>query len=504
MSRTKKFFYNSISACIFQIVTMVMGFIIPRILLKVYGSEINGLVSSILQFIAYFALVEAGLGGSAIYAMYKPLAEQNHKSISAIVNAARNFYRFSGYIFAILTIGLAIVYPIFIKTEMLMPVEVGILVFLLGTSGTIDFFVLSKYRVLLTADQKLYIISIASTITLIVNTIIIIICAHYKLHIVLLRLFALSGIFLRSIMLWLYVKKNYSFLNYKEPPDNSSLSKRWDVVYLQVLGSIQTGAPIVLATIFTSLKMVSVYAIFNMVMSGISGIVGIFAGGLSASFGDVIARNDQYVLQKAYKEFEFIYYLLISIIYSITLVMIMPFIRIYTEGITDVNYDLPLIGLLLTINGLLHNIKTPQGMLVISAGLYKETRIQTSIQGFITVIVGISLSPVFGLVGVVIGPILSNIYRIIDLLFFIPKNVTKLPVSGTMYRIIRIFASVILTSFALLFIDNNPQNYLEFFKSAIATSIWSVFIVMIIGVLFDRREFMNVLVRVRSLLGLSK
>ena len=50
--------------------------------------------------------------------------------------------------------------------------------------------------------------------------------------------------------------------------------------------------------------MVSVYSIFNMVVAGISGIVGIFTSGLSASFGDVIVRNEQTVLQKAYQEFE--------------------------------------------------------------------------------------------------------------------------------------------------------------------------------------------------------
>ena len=62
-------------------------------MLKYYGSEINGLVSSINQFIVYFNLVEAGLSGAAIYALYKPLAENNHKAINSIVSAARNFIR---------------------------------------------------------------------------------------------------------------------------------------------------------------------------------------------------------------------------------------------------------------------------------------------------------------------------------------------------------------------------------------------------------------------------
>ena len=66
MNRTKKFLYNSISTAFYQMVVMIAGFITPRFMLINYGSEINGLVSSINQFITYFNLVEAGLGSAAV------------------------------------------------------------------------------------------------------------------------------------------------------------------------------------------------------------------------------------------------------------------------------------------------------------------------------------------------------------------------------------------------------------------------------------------------------
>ena len=69
MTRTKKFIYNTIATALLQIVNMAVGFILPKIMLVYYGSEINGLVSSITQFITYFSLVEAGLSSAAIYAL---------------------------------------------------------------------------------------------------------------------------------------------------------------------------------------------------------------------------------------------------------------------------------------------------------------------------------------------------------------------------------------------------------------------------------------------------
>ena len=91
MSRTKHFFYNTLSTALLQLLTLLAGFIVPKTMLVYYGSEINGLISSILQFIAYFNLVEAGLSGAAIYALYNPLAQNDQGSINGIVSAAKRF-----------------------------------------------------------------------------------------------------------------------------------------------------------------------------------------------------------------------------------------------------------------------------------------------------------------------------------------------------------------------------------------------------------------------------
>ena len=236
-----------------------------------------------------------------------------------MLSATNRFYILSGYIFVALTLGLALIYPAFVKTAELSPFSVGALVLILGVSGALEFFTMAKYRALLTADQKLYMISLASIVAIVLNTVIIVLLAYSGASIVILRLVALFSVFARSIILYVYVRFNYKYINYKETPNNEALNKRWDALYLQILGAVHTGAPVIIATIFTSLQMVSVYSIFNMVVAGISGIVGIFTSGLSASFGDVIVRNEQAILQKAYQEFELMFYALISWAFSCTM-----------------------------------------------------------------------------------------------------------------------------------------------------------------------------------------
>lgn len=500
MSRTKKFFYNSISSAILQIVTMLVGLIIPRIMLQYYGSEINGLVSSINQFIIYFNVVEAGLAGAATYALYKPLVDNDYNTINSVVAAAKKFYTKSGYIFVSLVLGLSIIYPSFVKSNIISSTSVSMLVLILGVNGALEFFTLSKYRVLLTADQKAYVISLASIAQIILNTFIIIVLSVFSVNIVLVRAVALLAIFLRSFILMIYVKKNYKYIDYNVKPYYESLSKRWDALYLQILGSIQTGLPVILATIFTNLQNVSIYSIYNMILSGINGILSIFINGLSSLFGDIIARGEYKTLQKAYDEFEFSYYIIITIVYSISILTIMPFIRIYTNGITDVDYDIPLLGFFFVLNGLLYNIKTPQGMLIIAAGMYKETRVQSTIQAIIMVVFGLILAPKYGLIGILIASCLSNLYRDIDLCFFVPKNITGLSVKNTIFRVCLIILEIMCICIPFTFINIEVKNIFNWCLFASIIFIYSILVVCLFGIIFYKKQFKNTLIRIKLMI----
>ena len=496
MSRTKKFLYNTTSSALLQIVTLIVGLITPRIMLRVYGSEVNGLISSITQFISYFNLVEAGLSGATVYALYKPLAQQNHAEINSVVTAAKKFYQQAGYIFVALTFVMALAYPLYISSESLGRWEIAALVLILGVNGALEFFTLSKYRALLTADQHTYIISLVSIIQIIVNTTLICSFALLNANIVLTRFIALFSIFLRSAILMIYCKRKYKYLDYSVTPNFKSLDKRWDALILQILGVVHTGAPVVLITlILKDLKIVSVYSIFNMVIAGIGNVLSVFTRGTAASFGDVIAKKETKTLQKTYKEFEFLYYLFITVVYTITFATIMPFVNIYTRNVTDVNYNVPILGFLFVLNGLMYSIKTPQGMLVISAGLYKETKVQTITQALIAVVGGLVLAPMFGIAGIMVACLLSNIYRDIDLLFFIPKNVTKTPVKDTAIRIARIFLCVVISLIPTYFITYKPETLLSWAIFAAIIGVWSCIVAFTVNFIFDRQEFINVLRR---------
>ena len=90
--RSKKAIYNIITNLILQLVVIVYGFVIPKIIIQSFGSSVNGLVSSITQFLAYITLLESGVGPVVKAALYKPLAKKDNKEIANILNASEKFF----------------------------------------------------------------------------------------------------------------------------------------------------------------------------------------------------------------------------------------------------------------------------------------------------------------------------------------------------------------------------------------------------------------------------
>lgn len=487
MNRTKKYIYNISFSAALHLASILSGFIIPRTILQSYGSEMNGIISSVNQFISYFSIVEAGLGGAAMYALYKPLANKDYPAMNGIVSAAKKLYNQTGYIFASMVLGLALLFPHFTENNSLLSYEMGLLVVVLGLKGVLEFFTLAKYRVLLDADQKTYVIAIATIVHLFTYTMIVAILAHYHTNIIVLKAVSLCSVYLRSLILMMYVKRKYPSVNYNAQPDRQSMDKRWDVLYIQLLNTVLGATPgVVIAVVIRDFKLASVYSVFYLVVAGVSGILTSFKTGLSAAFGDLIARNAEKTIKKAYTSFEYLYYALLTVACSTMLITIMPFIRIYTRGIVDTNYDIPLLGVLFTINCLQINIMTPQRMLINSAGIYREMRGQTTTEAVLAIISETVLGYFYGVSGIVTGYIIAETYRAIYLLSYIPRNITKTRVKDSVIRQAMVYMAVALNGLLLHHIPYVPTNYLTWFNYALVVACVTGIITGIMWFLFDK------------------
>ena len=115
--RKKKALYSIVTNLILQLVVIIYGFIVPKIIISHFGSDVNGLISSITQFLAYITLLESGFGPVVKSALYKPIANKNKSEIANILKTAERFFRKIAIIFIAYIIILCFIYPIIISNK---------------------------------------------------------------------------------------------------------------------------------------------------------------------------------------------------------------------------------------------------------------------------------------------------------------------------------------------------------------------------------------------------
>ena len=113
----KKIFYNITSSLVMEVVSVICAFILPRMIISDFGSEYNGMVSSITQFLSVVTLLRSGVGGVTKAALYKPLAENDTYKLSIIVKSTERFMRRIVFIFIAFLLIFASLYPLLVSNE---------------------------------------------------------------------------------------------------------------------------------------------------------------------------------------------------------------------------------------------------------------------------------------------------------------------------------------------------------------------------------------------------
>ena len=169
--RSRKALKNILANLILQITVALSGLILPRFFIIAYGSAMNGMIVSVTQFISYLALVEAGVSAASIVGLYKPLADNNIDEINRILSATKRFYYRSGIAYVLLLVFLVVLYPMLVQNQ-IQPGITRFMIIILATSNLVDYLFLGKYKVLLMANQKGYVMMLVQTLGTVLNTVI--------------------------------------------------------------------------------------------------------------------------------------------------------------------------------------------------------------------------------------------------------------------------------------------------------------------------------------------
>lgn len=401
--------WNAASSLLLQLVTILSGFIIPRLILDAFGSEVNGLISSLNQFLNYVTILEGGLSSVILANLYKPLFEKDMAKVSSVLKTTQNFYRKLAYIFIFYTVIVALLYPILFQVSFTYEYVVS-LTFILSIQIFIQYNFSISWKLLFNADKKVYLVSFIQICLILLNTILFAVLIPIFPNIHFLK-FVTAGVFLLQPLLYRRFVKKYYEIDLQAKADSNLLKSRWDGFGISIATFIHKNTDVAILTFFTNLSTVSIYSVYFLVVNGLRSIITSFSAGITPTIGQLYAKNNQEELNRMFDFYEFIIFFGTFLCFTVGTLLVTPFVLLYTKNVTDVSYRQPLFGVLLLLSEAVFCLKEPFVNLAYSAGKFKDIRKHAYIEAGLNIVLSILLVQRFGLIGVAIGTLVAMSYR---------------------------------------------------------------------------------------------
>ena len=488
--RSKKAIFNILTNLFLQLIVILYGFIVPKIIISNFGSNVNGLIASITQFLAYIALLESGFGPVVKAALYKPIANKNKNEIEGILKSSEKFFRTIAKIFIIYILVLCILYPLIVKSNFDY-IYTASLIIIISISTFAEYYFGMTYKLYLQANQKNYVISIIQIFTYILSITFIVILVKFDISIHLVKLISGLIFVLRPLMQNMYIKKKYN-ISLKNSSSNYKIAQKWDGLAQHIAFVIHKNTDITILTLFSNLSSVSVYAVYNMIVTGINSIIRIFSESITSGFGDMIAKGENENLNRKFNMYEVMYFSISTVLFTCAILLIVPFVTLYTKGIVDADYVQHGFGHLLVISEFIWAIRLPYNSLVLAAGHFKQTKIGAWVECIVNILLSIILVRRYGLIGVAIGTTVAMTIRSIEIINYVNKNILKRTLLCSVKKILLIIIETLIIVFVCRFIPYlSNTNYINWIVNGIITFSIACLIVLTINVLIFKSEYIE-------------
>lgn len=419
--RSRNTRYNLLFGIFSQVVSIILGIILPRLFLTNYGSEINGLLSSVAQIYAYIALVEAGIGTASLQALYRTVGKKDKHGTNSILAAINNYYKRTGIIYLLCIFVFATIYPFLVRSD-IPRVTIILVIIFNGLGNVVNFFFQGKYKLLLQAEGKNYIITNLNTVIHVATNVakIFFVAAGFDIVVVQLSAFAVN--LLQMIYISWYIKKRYAWIDLSVTPDYTSIAQSKNVIIHQLSGLVFNNTDTIILTFICGLKAVSVYSMYVLLFGMVSTFLNTVTDSVSFVFGQTYHTDrKQYV--RILELYELYYMALVFALYAVASCFILPFLFIYTRGVTDIEYINAYLPYLFVSTYLLSCGRKSSNLTINFAEHFRLTQWRSILEAIINIVVSLACVFKFGIYGVLFGTIAALLYRTNDMIIYANKKI---------------------------------------------------------------------------------
>ncbi|WP_342473074.1 hypothetical protein MHH70_08530 [Metasolibacillus sp. FSL H7-0170] len=447
--RSKKTAINFIVNAASLPITALLGLWLTQLTITEYGSDINGLNVVITQIITVMLLLEAGLGVAINSKLYKPYVEGEKSAINALLSASKNVFRYIAVILAVIAFLISLFLPQYLKTTV--ATDIILILFLMAIIPTVVYiFFTMRYKPLYDVSQSEYVLSLVNIVTNVLGQIAAIISIYLHSDITIVRFWIMFFLVVRSIWIWRISKKRYVEYDFNYKLKNYEFLKEMpSVISIKITSLIYGTAPILYISFSLGTMVTSVYNVYHMIYTLIKTFIYAFVNAPFNAFGQLLA--DKKNLDNAREKFlmyQLLTVILSSILLTVCLLLILPFVKLYTNGVTDINYLDMKIAILLCIIAFLEIIHIPSGILMQVVGAFKENKKMQYITTVVLLISMLILSFQYQLYGILMAMILGNLVLAYLEIRYTYRNILY----TSMKSIIRMCILNVIASVVVLFI----------------------------------------------------
>lgn len=372
INKSKYSFYNAVSALCMTLVNGLLGIIVTHFVIKYFGSDFNGLNSAANQIVNVILVLEGGFTLASNVALFTPLGNQNYDQVNGILSATKKrFSRIANVFFAV-GILVSRIYAINAKSNLSDELITAIIVMTV-TPAAFNLFHAAAFRVLLQAKQQEYVISLMTASTIGIGHLLNIITMVLGGSMWMIRCNTMILAVINNLLIVRYAKKSCPFVDLSVPPQWNFIRGTRDVMIQKITGVIYGAAPIVFLTIVPtgSTALASVYAVYNNVFLMLKSLLYAITDAPRLGLGQLLTQRERKDIWLVFRTYEYFVYVIIFVLLTTAYVLILPFISIYTSGITDVDYHDSMIAVLMVVTTVIEVSHIPSGHVINMAGKFR-------------------------------------------------------------------------------------------------------------------------------------
>ena len=452
--------WNVIVSFFSQIIILLLGFIVPRIIISNYGSDTNGLISTINQIFVYMALLEAGISQAARNALYKPVRDNNHIQISYWISVARSYYRKITVVYLAVVIALSFVTPFLLKTEVVKSTVILYSVFE-GLTNVVSFYFINTWACFLHVSGKTYIINAINVFTTITCYIVKILLSLNNVNIAAIQIGYFLVSLIKLLIYYIYMKKHYPWIEYSKVNKDSKLPDRNAYIVTEIAWTVFSSTDMIVLSAFVSTALSSVYSVYNMVFLAINNLLNAVYSSVNYRLGHAYAE-DINTYSNVHSLFHSVFMSLITIMMCVAYLLCIPFISFYTNGVNDIDYIYNTLPIMFCLVQLLSWSRYIAGNLSGLAGYAKPTSYISIIEAAINIICSVILVNYYGIIGVLFATVIALPLKVLYLNYIAEIHIMRRSPVKTILTILINYSIFGLTIFINRYLHFNISSLISF------------------------------------------